>query len=441
MVGGTCTILLAPNGAGKSSELRRISNGATKRLKFLSPNRNIGAARFGLVSQAVDRPSISNRVSSLLETPLVLGGVSLQDARKQAHQVLSRFGFGYLYERTLSGLSGGEDQVVHLLAGITQDRPGLIVDDPFGMLDGARSIEVQRLLKQYGEGQETDGPRELVIGLPDSDVALVSELKNSNQDTLSVQVPDNQDRNVRLSEFVAALFRESPPLTAKSSVIFDNVKLTLRGKKGTERDLARLSSSMTTGRLHVLTGENGCGKSLLLNAIVGKMPKIARFSAGALVTEGFRHFGRVGRFDRGRLLTSAVIFVPQHCNKLLLATTPWEALTRVLGNQNSGLVDRARGLLESGILWENRQATDASVGQTRFVTVFLAAISALIRPEIRWLIADEPDAYLDSSLQNNLATILGRVAAAGKGVVITSHRKALYSGAAEIPLIQDRNEA
>ncbi len=434
MVGGICTILVAPNGAGKSRELRRISKGITKKLEFITPSRHVGAARFGLVSQAVDRPSISNRVSSLLETPLVLGGMSIKEAREQTRRVLNRFRFGRLYERTLSGLSGGEDQVVHLLAGMTQDRPGLIVDDPFGMLDGTRSDEVQRLLKQYGEGKEDNCPRGLILGMPDSDVSLISELKTSIHDSLTIQVLNHED-DVQLTEFVTALCDQSASLTAKSTIVCDDVKLTLREKRGKERDLARLSSVMNSGQVYVLTGENGCGKSLLLNAMVGKLPKIARLSTGAIVVDDFRHRGRLGRLSYGRRFIGECVFIPQHCSSLLTATTPWESLTRILGNQNAGLLNNARALLKSGAVWDNRQATDASVGQTRFITLFLAAISALVRPEIRWLFADEPDAYLDRALQAHIARILRSLAAVGKGVVITSHRKQLYSGATEIPLV------
>jgi ABC-type cobalamin/Fe3+-siderophores transport system ATPase subunit len=433
LAGGICTILIAPNGAGKSRELRRISKGTTKHLQFLNPERHARAASFSLVSQSVDRPSISNRVSSLLETPLVLGGLSIHKARDHSQEVLNRFGFGRLYQRTLMGLSGGEDQVVHLLAGISQNRPGLIVDDPFGMLDIARSAEIQQLLKRYGEGKETGYPREFILGIPDSDVALISELKDSIHDNLSIQVPARQEGREALSEFVEAVFQQCAPLTDESHVVFDNVRLTLKEKRR-ERELARLSSVMTSGQVYVLTGENGCGKSLLLNAIVGKLPRIARLATGSILLDGFRHTGRRKRFAR------VCVFVPQHCSRLLTATTPWQGLTEILIDHHADLIAGAQGLLESQLLWADRQTTDASVGQTRFVTLFLAAISALIRPEIKWFIADEPDAYLDSFRLIQLAELLSCLAAAGKGVLITSHRKEHYKGVTEIPLIlEDRD--
>lgn len=431
---GRCTIIIAPNGAGKSRELRKLSRGFNAKLKILSPHRHRRAGDFAFVPQAIDRPSISNRVSSLLEAPLVLGGLSLGEARHRSLEVLSRFGFDYLYDRHLSGLSGGEDQIVHLLAGIAQDRLGLIVDDPFGMLDRVRSCEVQTLLHQYVNEARDRSARELILSVPNSDQDLLNGLKSTINDVLNLQILQNKKYGESLDTLFLSLAEKCDGRTEDSTIECNNVDLAITQKRAVDRQLAKITCEMKLGRIYVLTGSNGCGKSLLLSALVGKLPKIARITSGHIALDGFRHNGRFGRFRNRSRFTQVGIFVPQHCNSLLTGMTPWAGVKTILENWNPALVSDAYKLLEGSILREDRPIIDSSVGQTRFITLVLAAMSVLMRPDLKWLITDEPDAYLDVLLQANLSRIFECLATTGKGVVITSHRKNLYLGATELPL-------
>jgi energy-coupling factor transporter ATP-binding protein EcfA2 len=415
-----CTILIAANGVGKSTELSCLSQGATDNLTILPKGRHVKATSFAFVRQAVDRLSISHRVSSLLETPLILGGLSIAKARRRVKDTLGRFGFEELYDRSLAGLSGGEDQIIHLLGGILLGGSGLIVDDPFGMLDSRRISEMQQVLELYSKGgNETDASRDVVLALPNSDAHLASQLAEGTRDSLTIQLPTPEGIQTALTDFTEALPSFAAANHSSDCILLDKVRLLLNDQRNLVDDL---SCKLTPGKIHLLTGENGAGKSLLLRAIVGQLPKAARVSAGTITTGRSQHTSR----QRSDYAEKAFIFVPQHCHRLLTTTDPWSVMTELASGVPTMLSEHSMRLLESGIIWEKRPVTEASVGQVRFVTHLLAAISAITRPNIEWLIVDEPDAYLDTFYQRALANIYTALVACGKGVLITSHRKHLY---------------
>jgi ABC-type glutathione transport system ATPase component len=179
--------------------------------------------------------------------------------------------------------------------------------------------------------------------------------------------------------------------------------------------------------MHVCSGPNGSGKSLLLKSIVGRLPKPAQ------ITEGDVLISRAGSYEDMRLYRfHSIVYVPQHCTRLLSGTSPWAVLLSILSILPHRPLRHSKELLLEGVLWHGRPGDEGSVGQVRFATCFLAALAALVRPEVEWLIADEPDAYLDAVHHEALAIVFATVAAMGKGLLVTSHHKELYAYAKEL---------
>jgi putative ABC transport system ATP-binding protein len=154
-----------PSGSGKTT-LLLLAAGALKADAgvVLYEGRDLGqlserdAAQYrladvGLISQ---NTHLMARVSAVenAATKLLLGGMSLDQARGQAMEWLERVGMGERAERTPEELSGGERQRVAIARALA-GRPRLILaDEPTANLDSQRSGEIVALLAGLAREQE-----------------------------------------------------------------------------------------------------------------------------------------------------------------------------------------------------------------------------------------------------------------------------------------------
>jgi putative ABC transport system ATP-binding protein len=101
----------------------------------------------GLISQ---NPHLMARVSAVenAATKLLLGGVSLADARRRALHWLERVGIGARAQRTPEELSGGERQRVAIARAIAGEPKLILADEPTANLDSQRSQEIVALLAE-----------------------------------------------------------------------------------------------------------------------------------------------------------------------------------------------------------------------------------------------------------------------------------------------------
>jgi putative hydroxymethylpyrimidine transport system ATP-binding protein len=152
--GGRITCLLGPSGVGKTSLLRLIAG--------LAPDTQ---------GQAVDeagRP-VARRIAYLAQRDLllpwlsVLGNVTLGHrlrgealggAREtRARALLARVGLGSRAEDRPARLSGGERQRVALARTLMEDRPVVLMDEPFSALDAITRFELQALAAELLAGR------------------------------------------------------------------------------------------------------------------------------------------------------------------------------------------------------------------------------------------------------------------------------------------------
>jgi putative ABC transport system ATP-binding protein len=108
----------------------------------------------GLISQ---NPHLMARVSAVenAATKLLLGGVSLTDARRTALHWLERVGIAGRAQRTPEELSSGERQRVAIARAIACDPKLILADEPTANLDSQRSQEIVALLAELAHERGT----------------------------------------------------------------------------------------------------------------------------------------------------------------------------------------------------------------------------------------------------------------------------------------------
>lgn len=150
-----CTILLGPNGSGKTSLLRvmhgleRLREGRVGWAVPLEQARRKQA--FVFQTPIVMRRSIVDCIAY----PLLLDGQSRAAARAQAADMAARIGLHGDLTRPAFVLSGGEKQKMALARALVRAPELLILDEPSANLDGRSTREIEAILQAL----KADGTR------------------------------------------------------------------------------------------------------------------------------------------------------------------------------------------------------------------------------------------------------------------------------------------
>jgi len=148
---GRCTCLLGSSGVGKSSLLRLIA---------------------GLLPQADSRIScgdgqgLAGRVAYMAQQDLLLPWLSVLDnallgarlrgetcCKDEAVQLLRQLGLGEYLAARPAALSGGMRQRVALVRTLLEDRPVILMDEPFSALDAVTRFRLQELAAKMLAGR------------------------------------------------------------------------------------------------------------------------------------------------------------------------------------------------------------------------------------------------------------------------------------------------
>lgn len=142
---GHWTCLLGPSGCGKSTVLRQIAELET------------GATFEGSVT-ATDGGPVLERVAYMAQSDLLMPWLDVRDnvnlgARlrgepadvARAETLIARLGLTEAADRRPSALSGGQRQRVALARTLMEDRPVVLLDEPFSALDARTRAEMQEL--------------------------------------------------------------------------------------------------------------------------------------------------------------------------------------------------------------------------------------------------------------------------------------------------------
>ena len=148
---GRCTCLLGPSGVGKSSLLRLIAG---------------LVADAGATVTASDGQSLAGRTALMAQQDLLLPWLSALDnatlgarlrneppRRAEALALLDRLGLGAAAHLRPAALSGGMRQRVALARTLMEDRPIVLMDEPFSGLDALTRLRLQTLAAEELRGR------------------------------------------------------------------------------------------------------------------------------------------------------------------------------------------------------------------------------------------------------------------------------------------------
>jgi putative ABC transport system ATP-binding protein len=123
-------------------------------------------SRVGMIFQNFNLiPTMTARENVSLA--LAFAGLSNNDRRKRALELLERVGLSHRAEHRPSELSGGEQQRVSIARAIANEPQVLLADEPTGNLDSSRAEEVIGLLDQM---RQRDG-KTIMLVTHDKDLA------------------------------------------------------------------------------------------------------------------------------------------------------------------------------------------------------------------------------------------------------------------------------
>ena len=147
---GEFVSLIGPSGCGKSTLFNIVAGleDATSG-QVLFDGREL-EDRLGATAYIPQHDALLEwrRVIDNVGLSLQLQGVGRREARRRAVPLLERFGLGEFTRAWPWQLSGGMRQRVAFLRTVIADRPLLLLDEPFGALDGITRADLQQWLSQ-----------------------------------------------------------------------------------------------------------------------------------------------------------------------------------------------------------------------------------------------------------------------------------------------------
>ncbi|MBB4285501.1 ABC transporter ATP-binding protein [Roseospira goensis] len=152
---GRTTALLGPSGVGKSTLLRLLAgleNGTHARATIACDD---GRPLAGRVAYLAQRDSLLPWASALDNAVLGarLRGAPLGPARARARALLTDVGLGDRLHDRPGALSGGMRQRVALARALGEDRPLILMDEPFSALDFLTRLRLQDLTARLLAGR------------------------------------------------------------------------------------------------------------------------------------------------------------------------------------------------------------------------------------------------------------------------------------------------
>lgn len=218
--------ILGPSGCGKTTLLNIIGgldrytdgdlaiNGvSTKEFKEADWN-NYRNHSIGFVFQSYNLIP-HQTVLANVELALTLSGVSKEERRRRAIEVLKKVGLGDQLKKKPNQMSGGQMQRVAIARALVNDPEILLADEPTGALDSETSVQIMNILKDISKDKliimVTHNP-----DLADEYSSRIVRLLDGNiVDDSDPYVPGSPEEIKRAQESAAPSTQTEAPKTAK----------------------------------------------------------------------------------------------------------------------------------------------------------------------------------------------------------------------------------
>lgn len=337
-------------------------------------------------------PDVRNHVSGLASTvrqELYIHGIADDD--EIYHGICNLARLDRLLDRNPYTLSGGEQTVLALATAMGRRSGTLLIDGAMEQLSPETRAALVRSLSLLS------APHSIYVA--DNRLAEFRQLFADHH-----ELPERSDRNIARPLLNPQHYVPYPVLPMEISV----TNLGYSYQPGIPV-LHQLSLSLKPGKLYVLKGPNGVGKTTLCRILAGLRAP----------SDGTIHVNRevTALHERPAALCA---YHYQDPDLQLFATTVAEEIG------SSQTHDRSRshveGIIQSFGLASSATAHPMDLPFTLRKRVALAATLAMRRP---WMLLDEPTLGQDDETMDAMMTILARQAAEGSGVVVITHSERL----------------
>ena len=112
-----------------------------------------------------------------MATPLFYRGISSNEARKKAMQMLTKLGLGDRHSHQSTELSGGQQQRVAIARALVTEPSLILADEPTGALDSNTGKQVMELFQQLNKEGKT-----IVLITHDLDIAAKAKRRITLKD-------------------------------------------------------------------------------------------------------------------------------------------------------------------------------------------------------------------------------------------------------------------
>lgn len=462
LANGELLCVLGPSGAGKSTLLRVIaglqppSAGAVRVLEWdigRLPERaraRIRHERMGFLAQhSEDALPPDLRARQAVELPLALRGMAKRERRARAQELIAAAGLDERADARPGELSGGERQRFALCAALAPRPALLFADEPTGELDEAAAHSIRRLIAELARSAGTS----VIVVSHDEETATIArrtvrirdgrvvEERRESEPALVVnrggwlQLPAellNQAQIRRraharrgpdgLVVTPAAVGNEPEPATAASiiapqranpaAVSLRSVSMAYGHGRVTRAVLDQFTHDFEPGRMTVVTGRSGTGKTTLLRLIAA----LSRPDAGELTVDG-RSLTDCGAEELATLRRRRTGYLAQEPSVVgfLSAIENVELTLRIRGADSSAARERAAAAVQAVGLGHRatQRAERLSAGEEQRLALARALAGAR-----GLLIVDEPTSRLDEANAAMIARLLGAAAAKETQTVI-----------------------
>lgn len=451
---GELVLVIGHTGSGKTSLLRLING--------LAPHHTGGVlrgdVRVGTTSIRDHKPRelaslvgivgqdpLDGFVTDTVEEEIAFGMESLalpgDVMRKRVEEVLDLLGLAPLRSRTLSTLSGGEQQRVAIAAALVTHPSVLVLDEPTSALDPNAADEVlatlhrlvhdlgitvvlaehrlerviqyaDRIIHVVGDGSVSDGTVAEMMRTSPLSPPVIELGRLVGWDPLPLTIRDARRLAEPLRQRLAQVHPPRPSASSSSGGTIVDISLVeirdLSVRYGTRTALRNIDLTLAPGEIVAVMGRNGAGKSTLLNAMVG----LRRPDGGTVSIGGHRPHQLTGP-----ALIHLAGLVPQEPADLLYNDSvahECEVADRDTGAV-SGTTAALFALLAPGAPTD-AHPRDLSEGER--LSLALAVVLAASPP---LLLLDEPTRGLDYLAKARLASTLRRLSHEGHTIVFATH--------------------